>query len=493
MRNRHLKKRHFLCLCVGLLLAALLAIVILRKAIIKKGIDSVIVPSKSSKLQIEVVSSEFYKTVFSCHGQVLVDSYALTLALDNISVEHSLNSVLNLKSSRILINGGQIEVRKIGDSEAKTKPNNKGALLSLAHFVVPFRLLEISDVRLELTDFKDASSNQIFIDANIDPQNLSLIGMDNEKKRLFDLKIQRLENNKKLKMEASIFKSGIPLIARLSTPNYITLKNEGEIFLNGKMNLAENELNAESQLQIEVKMQKISGSLGEFEISNLNLSATINGLESPEIEKGWFSVSKISHVIAGEDLQGRFFGKLSPIAQEKLRAEDLSIKIFGGTARIKQASLALKRDWKTELLFSNIDLAKLLAVYPQSIVTATGTIDAVLPIEHGAEGLLIQQGKAWATSPGAIKLSGASATGVSSEFLSLLKNFLYDKLDADITYNPDGNLSLILHLSGKNPDWQKGQAVNFNITVSENVPALIESLKLAMGKDSGVVEKYLAR
>ena len=61
--------------------------------------------------------------------------------------------------------------------------------------------------------------------------------------------------------------------------------------------------------------------------------------------------------------------------------------------------------------------------------------------------------------------------------LQALNDFSYDSLLADVSYEPNGDLELGVALQGSNPAIEQGRRIHYNVTVSENVLALLESLK----------------
>jgi hypothetical protein len=48
-----------------------------------------------------------------------------------------------------------------------------------------------------------------------------------------------------------------------------------------------------------------------------------------------------------------------------------------------------------------------------------------------------------------------------------------------VDYAENGELALRLALAGRNPGWNKGQPINLNVNISENIPTLLRSLRLA--------------
>ena len=61
--------------------------------------------------------------------------------------------------------------------------------------------------------------------------------------------------------------------------------------------------------------------------------------------------------------------------------------------------------------------------------------------------------------------------------IKALRNFVYKQMDVDVKLAPTGDLNLLVKLQGHSPDVEKGRPINFNLNVSENLPALMESLK----------------
>ena len=61
--------------------------------------------------------------------------------------------------------------------------------------------------------------------------------------------------------------------------------------------------------------------------------------------------------------------------------------------------------------------------------------------------------------------------------IKALRNFEYRQMDVDVKLVPAGDLDLLVKLQGHSPDVEEGRPINFNLNVSENLPALIESLQ----------------
>ena len=65
-----------------------------------------------------------------------------------------------------------------------------------------------------------------------------------------------------------------------------------------------------------------------------------------------------------------------------------------------------------------------------------------------------------------------------SKVLDTLSNFHYDSLSSEVNYSSDTVLKLNTALKGRNPDYENGRSINFNLNIEEDIAALLESLRL---------------
>ncbi len=171
----------------------------------------------------------------------------------------------------------------------------------------------------------------------------------------------------------------------------------------------------------------------------------------------------------------------------RLVLRGVEAKLLGGSARSEVVDLDFARE---RHLFSveveRIELARLLRLEQQEGIEGTGVLEGTLPMEINPEGLRIT-GQLRARDPGGrIRYhpgEGALRAAASSANIELalraLSDYRYHLLVADVDYRPGGQLSLRLTLQGRNPELNSGQPINLNVTVEENVPALLRSLRMA--------------
>jgi len=74
--------------------------------------------------------------------------------------------------------------------------------------------------------------------------------------------------------------------------------------------------------------------------------------------------------------------------------------------------------------------------------------------------------------------------------LQALSNFHYNVLQVGAQYAENGTLQLQARLEGKNPDQEKSPPIHFNLTVQENIPALLKSLRLVNDLEDSVRNRF---
>jgi len=74
-----------------------------------------------------------------------------------------------------------------------------------------------------------------------------------------------------------------------------------------------------------------------------------------------------------------------------------------------------------------------------------------------------------------------------------LQNFHYSVLESTIDYDEKGKLVLDVRLEGENPEVRGGQPVVLNISLEEDIPALLTSLQLSGRVNEAVTERVRER
>ena len=135
-----------------------------------------------------------------------------------------------------------------------------------------------------------------------------------------------------------------------------------------------------------------------------------------------------------------------------------------------------------ELTLSDLKLADILALEGEDI-QGTGRLDGRLPVAISDNGVRVAGGRLQARPPGGTvrltpQFSGPTGQPGLDFALLALKDFNYTELGCDIDYSENGDLLLGVRLNGRNPEIENGRPIIYNLNISENIPVLLESLRL---------------
>ncbi|HEX7037984.1 MAG TPA: YdbH domain-containing protein [Pseudomonadales bacterium] len=168
---------------------------------------------------------------------------------------------------------------------------------------------------------------------------------------------------------------------------------------------------------------------------------------------------------------------------DELAVDALSLRLLGGRARTEPFAYRFdggEADFVVEL--ASIDLAEVLAL-EGGHVSGSGTLDGRLPVQIRAGAPSVIGGRIQAVPPGGvIRVTPSLAAGAGQPGLDFamraLENFRYQRLAADVDYTNGGDLTLAVHLEGRNPAIEGGRPIHYNLTVTQNVPTLLRALRL---------------
>ncbi len=163
--------------------------------------------------------------------------------------------------------------------------------------------------------------------------------------------------------------------------------------------------------------------------------------------------------------------------------QETRARLLGGRARVAPFEYRVpagEADFVLEL--EDLELGRVLALEGEH-VSGTGTLDGTLPVRLADNVPQVQGGRLQADDPGGvIRVSSTLAGGTGQPGLDFalraLQDFRYSALEAGVSYGEDGELALAIRLEGRNPAVEGGRPIHYNLTLTENVPALLESLRL---------------
>ena len=142
---------------------------------------------------------------------------------------------------------------------------------------------------------------------------------------------------------------------------------------------------------------------------------------------------------------------------------------------------------------SDLDLAEVVKTQQLENITATGRLDGRLPVEITKDGINIADGGLTnQIRGGTIRYTPKNGTGqlkqdpITGLTLDALKDFRYSDLQAHVSYQPDGALTINLEMKGISPEVDKKRPVVLNINTEQNLVSLLKSLRFAQGVSDNI-------
>jgi len=177
-------------------------------------------------------------------------------------------------------------------------------------------------------------------------------------------------------------------------------------------------------------------------------------------------------------------------ASRTIHLDSPQVQVFGGTASTDSIQIVVPEENSVAapgevfiVEINAIDLAQVLSLSAYQQVGATGIISGTLPVRLQGLTPLIEGGQLTASQQGgAIRYDqGSSTTGNQSLDLvyQALEHYQYDTLSAGVDFDELGELVLSLQMQGQSPNVGQGQRINLNLNISDNIPALLQSLQAA--------------
>lgn len=311
---------------------------------------------------------------------------------------------------------------------------------------------------LDLTLVSSISSNVIFSD---------LIGVKDESG---------------LKVSGNFSSELSPLISPVSL-----VKLNTETFVNGNF---------------EAVVPKTSESIstkGSFITSETTLTAspyTFHSLKS----KGDFSYKESTFAITADatsDLASgpiqlkNLSGTLAWESAKGMTLKNLQVKTFGGKALIK--TFEFDKSFKPFVLtFSDFDLSEILSAYAQEGIKGQGKFSGAISVESKATLPLITEGSFASNESGFIKVDPSKVALPANAGTSVVKRALEDfqflSISGTLSSDQNGSVAIKATFTGESPKVGPGQPIVLNLTIEENIPKLIESLKLLNQASKGELD-----
>jgi hypothetical protein len=279
--------------------------------------------------------------------------------------------------------------------------------------------------------------------------------------------------------------AGNPLQATLSAWPALLEFNRGRLGGSGSITLLP-QLSAQGSLNL-------SGVSGIYDRSLFkDLTAPVQlGYQQDQLKLSTTAatVTEIQHglVVGPLKLSANYTAATNNLSGGALDIQLLQVAAMGGRVEVQPIVLDFtKQQQELVLQLQRIDLTQLLQQHPTTDLTGNGRISGTVPLLISHNGASVKNGFIAAESPGgklqyrppAAQSMAAGNQGMKV-VLEALDDFHYSVLSSNVSYDTQGKLTLALNLQGRNPALEAGRAVNLNINLEEDIPALLTSLQLS--------------
>jgi hypothetical protein len=288
--------------------------------------------------------------------------------------------------------------------------------------------------------------------------------------------------------------AGNPLAATLNDWPALLELNRGRLSGNGSVLLA-----AQTEAQAELTLSGVSGIYDRSLFKDASATFVANYQDDKlTVSTEQSRVGEINHgIVAGPLLlSASYQADANALSAGTLDIRQLQLALMGGTVSLQPQQLNLAdHEQLLQLELKQLALSQLLQQHPSTDVSGNGSLSGRIPLLLSSKGASVQQGVIAAESPGGqLQYRPATAQGMAASnpgmklVLEALDDFHYSVLSSNVSYDTSGKLLLALQLQGKNPALEQGRAINLNINLEEDIPALITSLQLS-SQISDVIKK----
>ena len=266
---------------------------------------------------------------------------------------------------------------------------------------------------------------------------------------------------------------------------------------------------AQQQLRLQggsadIAVEQLGGQYQEIVLTGLTtkLKVAVEGLERVAVSRPTeVTIASIHTGVDVTDLAMTVEGEWD--LREKLplvEVRNIRCGVLGGTVTSQGVRADLGYPpYGLTVLVRELDLHKILSLEQQKALQGTGILDGSIPVTMTAQGLKVKDGSFEARPPGGVIRYVASpeaahtvtqANANMQIVLQALSNFHYNVLQVGAQYTENGILQLQARLEGKNPDQKKSPPIHFNLTVQEDIPALLKSLRLVNDLEDSVRNRF---
>ncbi|GHG71015.1 hypothetical protein GCM10010919_21960 [Alishewanella longhuensis] len=279
--------------------------------------------------------------------------------------------------------------------------------------------------------------------------------------------------------------AGNPLHSTLAVwPELLTL-SRGRLIAAGQLSYDADHVTASALLQL----RELNGLYDRTLFSGLTSQISVKLQDQQlSVDIPALQLTQLNHgmQLGPVAMTAQYTASLAEPLTGKLQLSNLTMSFMQGELAVEPQLLDLSAaEQQLVLVIKQLDLAELMRQHPTTDLNANGKLSGRIPITIKDKQFSVQQGMLAAEQPGGRLQyrTAASATGSSNPGMKLvfdaLSDFHFSVLSSEVSYSHSGKLLLSLQLQGANPAVQQGRAINLNINLEEDLPAMIASLQLA--------------
>ena len=173
-------------------------------------------------------------------------------------------------------------------------------------------------------------------------------------------------------------------------------------------------------------------------------------------------------------------------SDKSVRMDNLSVAALGGAFTADSFEFSPTNPANVvPLRAESIQLQLMVDIAELKNIEITGALSGELPMTWRGANVTIEDGRLESDAPGGViryrsddeTIAAVAPDTQLSVVTRALNNFEFDSLNSDVDYNEAGDLNLKMRLSGINPDMDATQPVILNLSIENNVPQLLRSLR----------------
>lgn len=279
--------------------------------------------------------------------------------------------------------------------------------------------------------------------------------------------------------------AGNPLAETLASWPELLDVNRGRIGAAGQIRYQDNALQGKALLSL----REVNGLYDRTLFSGLTTQVSLN-INNNQIQASVnpLVVNQINHglVMGPLTLQADYQAALTEPLAGALSLNDVKMDLMQGQLTVEPVILDMTNaDQQIILAIHQLELAELLRQHPTTDLSANGKLSGRIPLALQNGQFTVAKGVLSAVEPGGrlqYRTAASAASGSNSSMklvFDALEDFHFTLLNSEVSYHTDGQLQLALQIKGFNPALQQGRAINLNINLEEDLPAMIASLQLA--------------